>query len=175
MVVVAARITGSLASAILLVAVPANWEQIRSAYSGHLRRRPAGSWPNVPTVLPPVAPNRDQVVYLRDRIAASPRLMEMLTIKFTARAIATAQSLGNLKPDVEPDWAHPVAEHMIYGDGTILAPYSDVMEVRHPATGELFAMGSRAKSHAKARIARHRSRTEEDGKSKPRSTDAPSM
>ncbi|WP_210503024.1 hypothetical protein [Nocardioides xinjiangensis] len=112
--------------------------------------------------LPPVAPTRDQVVYFRDQLAVAPDQMEDLQRTFRGLAIGQARMLGNLRTGQEPNWADPLESHVVYG--TVIAKYSDVREVVHPATGEVTVLGSRAKHPAMARIQRFASAFDEDGK-----------
>jgi len=154
-VLASARATGSLASALELLHVERGlWERCASAYE----KRSDGAQ------LPPVPPTRDQVVYFRDTLAENPALMDRLQTTFRRLAVGQARRQGNLLPGVHPNGANPLEAHIIYGDGTVIAKYSDVREAIDPATGEIVLLGSRARSRAAARIQRFASATTEDGK-----------
>jgi hypothetical protein len=90
--------------------------------------------------------------------------MTRLQLRFRELAVGQARAHGNLLPGVSPDGANPLAAHAIYGDGTIIAKYSDVRRITDQATGEIFLIGSRAKDPDRARIQELASDTSEDQK-----------
>ncbi|MFY0409025.1 hypothetical protein [Solicola sp. PLA-1-18] len=153
-IVVAARVTASLPEALKMLRDPALWEECSDRYASYTGGQR----------LPMNPPTRAQVTFFRDQITTHPTLLADLQTEFQRNSIRQAQHLGNLKTDVAPDWSEPHEQNLVYGDGTILAPYSDVYTVTHPRTGESIVMGSRAKSPASARIQTVLSRTEEDDK-----------
>lgn len=132
-----ARITGSTKSALrLLHDDPSLWERCRHAFHAvH------DVW------LPGTPPTRDHVRHFRANVcdADRPQVLTDLLEAFTAGAVGQARALGNLAPGEVPDWATPDPRHAIFGDGTIVKPYSDVVEIMHPTTGEPVYLGSRAK------------------------------
>ncbi len=140
--VIVARVIGSTLGGIRLLSAEGLWE--RCMHNVALMTDREG--------LPATPPNRAQIQYFRDKIAASPEVQAEMEQVFRRGALAQAQHLGNLQAGVEPDWANPARQHVIHGDGTILSPYTDVRSVVHPRTGELIALGSRAASYATARI-----------------------
>jgi hypothetical protein len=153
-VIAAGRSTGSLTSALaLLHDDPSLWERCVEAFEQR-----AGLW------LPPVPPTRDQVVYFRDQLAETPGQLINLQAAFRRLAVGQARLQGNLRRGLEPNWAEPLEAHVVYGDGTVIAKYSDVREVVHPATGEVLVVGSRAKDPATARVQRFASTFHEDAK-----------
>lgn len=152
---IAARSAGSLPSALNLMAEPGVWADCRAAYA-----EMTGS-----QQLPDRPPNRDQVRYLRDKISAHPHILDELERTFRRGAMAEAQALGNLSRTATRDHANPDEKNMIYGDGTVMGAYSDVVELPpNSLTGEPVILHSRAKDPARARIQRIHSNTREDGK-----------
>lgn len=143
-VLASGRVTGSLTSALqALHGNPELWQKCVAAY---LQRSGV--------TLPPVPPTRDQVIYLRDRLARDEALMGRLQLRFRRLAVGQAKHQGNLRPGVVPNGADPQEAHIIYGDGTVIAKYSEVREVTDPASGKKVVVGGRAKSSARARIQR---------------------
>ncbi|NKY38153.1 hypothetical protein [Cellulomonas septica] len=130
-----ARITGSTASALNLLSSDEDlWQRCRAAFE-----RVHGE------TLPTTAPDRDRVNYLRKKITDPRRpLLTALVRAFSVAAVGQAQALGNLHPGVQPQWAEPDVRHAIFGDGTIVKPYSDVTAVANPITGKVHYIGSRA-------------------------------
>lgn len=151
---VAARVTGSQAEALKTMRLPWVWEQCREQY----RIRSKG------VVLPLCAPGRDQARYMRDLLAQDAVRMEQLQARFQHLALGQARQLGNLLPGTAPQGTDPDERNAIYSDGTIITPYSDVRVVTDPVTGELRAVGSRAKSVESVRIQGVLSDTALDGK-----------
>jgi hypothetical protein len=152
----AARAAGSLAMALkMLNDEPGLWDRCNDAYEARCGSR-----------LPPVPPTREQVRYLRDLIIKSPETLNQLQRVFRRVAVGQAQQMGNLVAGVEPDGAAPNGAHLIYGDGTNIAKYTDVREVVHPITGEIVVVGSRATDPTRARIQRLSTDTREDDKTR---------
>lgn len=153
-VLAAARATGSLTSAIALLHKDRQlWERCVTAFEQRSGVR-----------LPPIPPTRDQVLALRDKIVDDPSLLAGLQLRFRVLAVGQARLQGNLTKGVEPNGADPQEAHTIYGDGTIIAKYSDVRHFVDPATGEVHILGSRAKDPNRARIQELASDTSEDQK-----------
>lgn len=150
---VAARVVGSQAEALKTMRLPWVWEQCREKYP-----RRSG------VVLPPCAPGRDQIRYMRDLLARDAACMERLQERFQHLALGQARELGNLLPGTNPQGTAPDERNTIYSDGTIVTPYSDVRIVTDPVTGELRPVGSRANSVESARIQKALSDTALDGK-----------
>lgn len=150
----AARVAGSQAEALKTLRIPWVWEQCRDQY----RVRSGG------VVLPPCAPGRDQVRYLRQLLAQDAEVRERLQKRFQHLALGQARQLGNLRPGTKPQGTAPDERNTIYSDGTIITPYSDVRIVTDPLTGELRPVGSRAKSVESARVQGALSDTALDGK-----------
>jgi len=139
-----ARITGSLTSATRLLGDdPALWDRCRRAFfTIHAQ------W------LPATPPDRHAVRQLRDKVTGGkpndergPLLPELLAA-FREASVRQAQALGNLLPGSDPDWATPDYRHTVFGDGTIVKPFSDVALITHPVTGEPVYLGSRASTGA---------------------------
>lgn len=150
----AARAAGSQAEALKILRIPEVWEKCREQY----RIRSKG------VVLPPCAPGRDQVRYVRRLFAQEVVYIERLQRRFQHLALGQARQLGNLRPGSSPKGTEPDERNSIYSDGTIITPYSDVRVVTDPVTGELRPVGSRAKSVESARIQGVLSNTALDGK-----------
>ncbi|MGH1561452.1 hypothetical protein [Mumia sp. DW29H23] len=146
-VLVAARSSGSLASLLRMLKTEAGlWQECREAFM-------AAAADNVPGV-PLAPPTRDAVVFFRDRVSGDPELMGIVQARFQQLAVGQARHMGNLVRGVGPDWARPDERHVIYGDGTVIKPFSDVWELNDPIAGTTVAVGSRAQSLATARIQR---------------------
>ena len=149
-----ARITGSVASAVNLLHKDEHlWEQCADAYEQRSGVR-----------LPPAPPTYDQVRGMRDRIAADPDLLARIQQRFREIAVGQARLQGNLRPGVEPNGAQPLEAHAVYGDGTIIAEYSDVRVVQDPVTKKGVVIGSRATNPEQARVQRTVSDTKQDDK-----------
>lgn len=148
---VAARVATSQAEALKITRT--HWEECRTRYSSRCG-----------VALPRVPPNYEQVKYFRKQLLARPGLLEQLQQQFQLLAIGQARHLGNLLTGVAPDWANPDPAHSIYGDGTVIAPASNVRVIVHPITGEISLLGSRAGSLQTARIQRVVSDTSQDDK-----------
>jgi hypothetical protein len=114
-------------------------------------------------VLPDRPPTRDQVETFRNLVRDCGRL-EALEQAFITSSVSMAQHMGHLDPGAEPDWAAPDARHTIHGDGTVIAPYSNVSTYIDSLTGEIVLDGSRATDPARARIQNVRTNTALDGK-----------
>lgn len=139
-----ARVTGSIASALTELQARGTWESCRRAFGDDHEAE------QVPTS----PPNRDHVRQFRKVLTSNPQMMAGLSRAFTEAAVYQAQEMGHLLPGSEPEWSHVDPTRAIFGDGTILRPYSDVVEVLDPATGELIMLHSRAKSPERAKIQR---------------------
>ncbi|WP_217615476.1 hypothetical protein [Cellulomonas sp. GbtcB1] len=136
-----ARITGSLASALTALDDPILWQRCRMAFEDR-----TGIW------LPESPPTRDHVFEIRKDLAKQDATLVDMMTTFTRSAVRQAQKLGNLQPGLEPDWAEPDVRNAIFGDGTIIARYSDVTVTRDPETNEVIdARGSRATAAKRAR------------------------
>ena len=59
-------------------------------------------------------------------------------------SVRQAQLLGHLLPSDEADLTRVDPRHPVFGDGVILKPMTDVMEVLNPITGAREYLGSRA-------------------------------
>jgi hypothetical protein len=106
-------------------------------------------------------PNRNQLEHGRGRLV---QWLGVIQECFRQAAVGQARHLGNFSTGVAPDWADPSERHAIYGDGTVMAPYSDVYTITCPITGDVRPVGSRASSPGRARIQRLLTDTSEDGK-----------
>lgn len=134
-------VTGSRASALTMLHDPPVWESCRGIY-----------YDMTGVVLPDTAPMRNHLDHFRRWVTTNPRAMDALKTSFTTASVKQAQLLGNLLDDTEPDWSQSDERHTIFGDGTILKPFSDVVAFPDPITGQLRAHGSRASSVESARI-----------------------
>lgn len=134
-----ARITGSLAETHRLLSSDEDlWRRCRESFE-----RVHGE------ALPITAPDKDRVDYLRKKLTTpSSELLVSLTRAFSAASVGQAQAMGNLLPGRQPQWADPDPRHAIFGDGTIVKPYSDVTVMTNPITGEVVYNGSRARTGA---------------------------
>lgn len=128
----AARATGSLAEACRAAAEV--WTRCCDAYRAMTGEE-----------LPARAPSRDAVVYFMEKLAATPKTLAEMHTCFINSSVGMARHLGNLTPGEEPNWAAPQESHTIYGDGTIVKPFSDVRQLKDPVTGQLVIVGSRAR------------------------------
>lgn len=138
------RATGSLTSALALLHEDRElWARCATAYAQRSGVQ-----------LPPLPPTRDQVIHFRDRLTGDRALMERLQLRFRRLAVGQARRQGNLLTGITPNGADPLEAHAIYGDGTVIAKYSDVREITDPITGERIVMGGRAKDSNHARIQR---------------------
>lgn len=113
--------------------------------------------------LPANPPTRDQVQTFQKRIERD-GLIEVLEEAFVDASVRMAQWLGHFNPDATPQWVEPDARHTIYGDGTVIKPYSNVTTWRHPGTNEIITRGSRAKDASSARVQTIRTDTSLDDK-----------
>lgn len=134
-VAVAARATASLPEACRLLRGQA-WEECRKRYDAFRERDDAP--------LPTTPPSRDAVFYFMEKLADNDEVRARLHEQFLRSSIGLARYLGNLRPGIEPNWAAPDPRHTIYGDGTYITPYSDVIEVVDPLTHEPRVLGSSA-------------------------------
>ena len=136
-----ARITGSQASALTTLAKPELWERCREAFLTLTEIE-----------LPDRAPNREHIREFRADVTARLATMDDLSESFTDAAVGQARHLGNLLAGVAPDWASPDARHLVFGDGTIVARYSNAEVIVCPVTGRKVLTGSRARTIDSARI-----------------------
>jgi len=141
--VACARITGTLASAMTALKHAELWTPCREAF-----------YTLTEIELPERAPTLDHVRQFREQVTRRVATVDDLSEAFTAAAVGQARHQGNLARGVAPDWASPVREHLIFGDGTIVARYSNAEETICPVTGRRILTGSRAKSRKSARIQR---------------------
>ena len=99
-------------------------------------------------------PNKEAMDYFYSRFVGDEETgqaaFEALSAAFTTAAVRQAQYLGNLLPGQKPDWAQYDSTHTVFGDGTIVRPYSDV-QVRTLPDGTRMALGSRAGDVSRAR------------------------
>lgn len=136
--VIAARVTTSLASALALVRDSHVW-------LGRLRQVWESREETAEHPFPLTAPNRDQVRHFVDTLTSLPGWEEALQQRFQHIALAQARQLGNLNPDAKIDWSQPSLFHTVIGDGTVIAPLTDVYSYVDRATSEvMFAGTSRA-------------------------------
>lgn len=152
----AARVAGSTTGAVKTLREPLVWPTCQEAY-----------WRLTGVELPDGPPNRDHIQEFRATVAATPGLTGQLAVAFTRAAVRMAQRIGNLTPGVDPDWAAPRREHVIYGDGTIVKRYSDAEVIFDPFTEKEILIRSRAKSPGSARIQKEFRVSGEDGKKAP--------
>lgn len=75
-------------------------------------------------------------------------LLADLRSAFIGASVRQAQLSGNLLAGVTPDWSEPADAHLIFGDGTISKPFSDVVAFIHPVSGKKVHSGSRATRRA---------------------------
>lgn len=113
--------------------------------------------------LPATAPTRDHIQSFQDRIERD-ELIAVLEDAFVSASVRMAQWLGHFDSQAAPEWVQPDARHTIYGDGTVIRPYSNVTSWEHPRTKETITRGSRAKDASSARIQTIRTDTALDGK-----------
>lgn len=135
-----ARYTGSLPSALKLLASPGVWERCRLAWDTFADVEPLPSFP----------PERHRVTYLRDLINDQQQVIEVLKESFTGGAVRMARLLGNF-PAGDNSLLQVDPAHTIFGDGSILRPMTDVMQHVNELTGEIEYLGSRA-SAGKPRV-----------------------
>jgi hypothetical protein len=112
-------------------------------------------------------PSLDQIDDVAERLAADNDALRALLRRSVRVEVAHARRHGNLHPGDEPDWAHFDEAHAIWGDGTIVAPYSNVRLVRDPAPGRLVLVHSQARDAKHARIQHRQRRSGADGKGAP--------
>ncbi len=152
----ASRVTGSQSSALrVLIDEPRLWQECRQAVNG---RTEGGSR------VPP--PSRDNVLYFRKALIEHPDALGRLQDRFRMMALSQARQLGNLTQGQAVNWAQPDPRHVVYGDGTVIAPHTNVRRMHHPVTGALILDGSRASNPSRARVQQAFSALEEDGKDK---------
>lgn len=157
----AARVTGSLASAVAALSAPTTWEALREVWE--VRPEVDGQ------PFPAVCPNLERVKTFCDSLVrveywckdcsrsgqgtretphdcfpGVPNWHDFLQDRFQVVAIRQAQHLGHLRPVDEVDWTKPQLANTIVGDGTVVTPFSDVRRYKHPVTGVETIVGSRA-------------------------------
>lgn len=152
-VLAVARVLGSTAEALKYLRTPGVWPRVVSNWSRLAALQP----------LPAQPPTRDHVNYLRSRMDDE-HVVAALSDAFTSAAVRQARRLGNLDPNATPDWTRVDTAHMIEGDGTIVEPFSSVVQIADPTTGELIPWGSRARNPAHARVQKQVRAYGEDGK-----------
>lgn len=139
-----ARITGSNVRAVKAVSQPETWELCRKEYADV---RSDGR------VLPRRPPTIDQIRTFRKHITSTPEMMEGLQHAFRRSSIWQAQKLGNLQRTAGLNWARPNPRNLIYGDGTVVRPYSSARWVAHPTDKTRKVLhGSRAADPRRARV-----------------------
>jgi hypothetical protein len=138
-----ARITGSQAAATTALKKPELWARCQEAF-----------YALTEVELPDRPPTLDHVREFRKQVTQRTETLDDLSEAFTAAATGQARHLGNLARGVAPDWAEPDEAHVIFGDGTIVARYSDAEVIVCPVTGRKILTGSRAKDPKSAKIQR---------------------
>lgn len=88
------------------------WEMVRESAA------------SVGRVLPVAPPTFDKLRHLRE--AADEGLAAAVAAAFPAVAVPLAKSMGLLDPQRDSLWHHPAASRVIYGDGSVFKPLSDV-------------------------------------------------
>lgn len=124
--------------------------------------------------LPNTPPTRDQVVTFQERIADTGAI-EVLEQAFIDASVKMAIWMGHFDPAATPDWLRPDPQHALYGDGTVIAPFSNASTWTHPVTGEVVLVGSRARDARSARIQSVRTDTSVDDKADRRGINFVSM
>lgn len=142
---ICAKVAGSTAKVLKELSGAENylWQGLREVFF-----QVHGTW------LPSVPPEREHMRYFYERFIdaeVAEASMEGLNAAFTTSSVKLAQHLGNLRPDVEPDWSTYDAKHAVFGDGMIAKRYSDVYKVALP-DGTVVAVKSRASSPGQARV-----------------------
>ena len=150
-VLAAARVTGSIASAVTLLEDVDVWRRCCEAWDTFADVEP----------LPPYPPLRHHIEALRDTIDQRDGLIDDLKVEFTAMSLRQARAFGHLLPG-RPVVCSGQAEHTIFGDGTILKPATDVIAHTNPVTGETFYPGSRATDPSRAKVQREVRRLDTD-------------
>ena len=158
--IVAERAAGSAPRLLRALEVKSTWQTISENYAAMT----GGDR------LPLRPPNRDQLDHFKQRLIDKRRLLDLdllpaLQEMFRRCALGQAWDHGNLLPGKECSFTRPAEEHMIYGDGTDIAPYSKVRTMADPwdPTGDRIPLGSRCKT-GKPRIQSFYSDMSEDGK-----------
>lgn len=155
-VLAGARAARSLPAVLTVLQDDQVWERCCEAFRS---RRPDDE------PLPGDGPSRDHIRYMRMRLTADPHAMAALQDSFQQLSINMATKLGNLKPSGDlPDWARPDPRHVIYGDGTVIKPHTDVTQFIDAASGEPRYEGSRASDPRRVKFQSTLSATSEDGK-----------
>lgn len=144
----AARISGSLASAISTLSEPAVWEMLREVWTEELDLEEHQ--------FPDFCPNRERVRSFIDRLTrieawcvecsrvdvrtretehdckpGVPHWHDFLQDRFQDVAMRQAKAQGNLHRPDDLDWAAPDLKNTVIGDGTVVTPYSDVLRVKN--------------------------------------------
>jgi len=131
---VLARALGSLPEALGVLRDPPVWARIEEGWESFEGAAP----------LPTHPPSRAQVSEFRKTLETRVGLLAAFKETFTAMSVRQAQMLGHLLPE-DADLTGVDARHTVFGDGVILKPMSDVIEMVNPVTGELEYLGSRAR------------------------------
>lgn len=142
------RVYGSQEATLTEVSDPDRWEllseEFRTAVNDPLVRIPS---------VPPKAKAMD-TFFNRLIAKGSGFLQQFQEIQLTT-AIEVAQACGNFPLDAG-QLPHNLTDFdrrfVVHGDGTYIAPYSDVRMIIDPETGEVTLQGSRAKDVKNARI-----------------------
>lgn len=82
--------------------------------------------------------------------------------RFTTSSVLLAQALGAMTPGDQRQWAEYDPNHTVFGDGMVLARYSDREKIKLP-DGRVIAPGSRAKNPQNA-VVQDKTRGGHDGK-----------
>lgn len=130
-----ARALGSLPDAIKVLRDEDVWARVQEIWETYEDAAP----------LPPHPPGRDQVQAIRKTIEDRDGLLAELKETFTAMAVRQAQDHGNLRPGTHPNLSSIDLRHTVFGDGVILKPMTDVVEVWNPVLEKTEYIGSRAR------------------------------
>lgn len=131
---VLARAIGSLPEALGLLHDEDVWARVRRAWESFDGAAP----------LPPHPPSRGHVQEVRKTIETREGLLAAFKETFTGMSVRQARLLGHLLPSEDADLTRVDPLHTVFGDGVILKPMTDVMEVLNPITGAAEYIGSRA-------------------------------
>lgn len=129
---------GSQAETLQMLQDPDIWARVTRHYS---RRHGEAFAMSIPQ-RPPTARIMDGFC---ERVASDDALMRQLEDRFTWAACNMAVAMGMFSSDAPVDYANPSLDHSVLGDGSYLAPLSDVRQVLIPGTKDLVTVGSRSK------------------------------
>ncbi len=146
-VMVLARVYGSLPRALAVLQHEDHWSLVRDLVER--ATTPIGGGPGL--VLPHRAPTINTMRVFRRMLDGSLEHREALQQRFQRISYALARRLGNFAA-LAPDFTAPDTRHAIYGDGTILRPYSSV-RVIPTLDGTAIPVGSKAKHRPRVPVA----------------------